>query len=438
MLKKGFMTIMLAAVLIFAASMAQATIIDGMGADAPEAAVTDLYVNPGGLGDALIFGYYNVKGGNLNFLRIVNTSTNQGIGGKIRFREGKDSNEVLDFFVCLSAGDQWSAWIVDGGLGQPAVLFYYDNDTPTYPDPQRDDNAANNMLATEAFIAGIPASVTRQDTKEGYFEFIANVAWPDTPGADKTVKKPSQCRDKVIGLTSPVGDAPNTLLGNLYIFNLANGAGTYAYNATALANFLNSTKAGSIATDSSPRLDDASEGLNAVNFVLTKAIEYATYDLEFNGATTIINTFPTKKLTNGLPFDVDKDGKMIRCQTVNLKIWNDKEESPTTTEGVSPRPAEEQFQKCNEVSLVVVGTGASPVLQSDLVDITLPNSGFTLGWISEDFVTGFPARKVCEGVFCQRGLPVISYELQGFIDGYFTHMLPLRYETVTERSEIPQ
>lgn len=434
MLKKGFMTIMLAAVLIFAASMAHASIIDGMDATQDAfATVTDLYVNPGGLGDALIFGYYNVKGGNLNFLRIVNTSTNTGIGGKIRFREGKDSNEVLDFFVCLSAGDQWSAWIVDGGLGQPAVLFYYDNDTPTYPDPQRNDNAADNMLATEPFIAGIPASVTRQDTKEGYFEFIANVAWPDTPGTGKTVKKPSECRAKVIDLSGQgLGDAPNTLLGNLYIFNLANGAGTYAYNATALANFLNGTKAGSIATDSTPRLSDATETLNAVNFVLTKAVEYATYDLEFNGATTIINTFPTKKLTNGLPFDVDGEGKMKRCQTVNLKIWNDKEESPTTTEGVSPRPAEEQFQKCNEVSLVVVGTGQSPVLQSDLVDITMPNAGFTLGWISEDFITGFPTRVTCTGGVCQRGLPVISYELQGFIDGYFTHMLPLRYETVTE------
>jgi hypothetical protein len=421
MFKKSLITVMLAVFIIFAASLEQANSLpvnDGM---AP--VVTNLYVNPGGLGDALIFGYYNVKGGNLNFLRIVNTSTDKGIGGKIRFREGKDSNEVLDFFVCLSAGDQWSAWIVDGGLGQPAILFYYDNDTPTYPDPQRDNNAANNMLATESFIAGIPATVTKDDTKEGYFEFIANTAWADRPGAEKTVKTPEQCRAKVLGTSG--SDAPNTLFGNHYIFDIANG-GTYAYNAVALAEFLNAHVQGSLATDSDPRLD---ANLNAVNFVLTKSVQYATYDLEFNGGTTIINTFPTKMLTSGPPFDVDDKNKMLRCQTVNLKIWNDKEESPTTTEGVSPRPREEQFQKCNEVSLVVVGTGETPALPSGLVDITLPNAGFTLGWVSEDFVTGFPTRETCVGGVCAQGLPVISYELQGFINGYFTQMLPLRYET---------
>lgn len=410
MFKKSLLLVMLAAFVIFAVGTTKA--------DA-------LQVNPGGLGDALIYGYYNVKGGNLNFLRIVNTSTDHGIGGKIRFREGKDSNEVLDFFVCLSAGDQWSAWIADPGTG-PAILFYYDNDTPTYPDPQRNNNAADNMLATESFIAGIPSTVTPNDTKEGYFEFIANTSWADTPGTTKTVKTPEQCRDKVLAASGD--DAPNTLFGNHYIFDLANG-GTYAYNALALEDFLNGHLTGSLATDSSPRLNDASGGISAVNFVLTKSVEYATYDLQFNGATTIINTFPTKKLTNGLPFDVDEDRSMIRCQTVNLKIWNDKEESPTTTEGVSPRPREEQFQKCNEVSLVVVGTGASPALPSNLVDITLPNAGFDLGWISEDFVTGFSSRETCKGGLCAKGLPVISYELQGFINGFFTQMLPLRYET---------
>jgi len=424
MIKKSLITVMLAAFIIFAVGTIKAD------------AVT---VNPAGLGDALIFGYYNVKGGNLNFLRIVNTSTDTGIGGKIRFREGKDSNEVLDFFVCLSAGDEWSAWIVDGGLGQPAILYYYDNDTPTYPDPQRNDNAADNMLATEPFKAGIPATVTKDDTKEGYFEFIANTAWTDTPGTEKTVKKPSQCRDKVLATSGD--DAPNTLFGNHYIFDLANG-GTYAYNAVALYDFLNDHIQGALATDSDPKLSTDNPGdpsgtkIKSLNFALTKSVQYATYDLEFNGGTTIINTFPTKMLTSNLPFDVDENGKMLRCQTVNLQIWDDKENTPTTTEGVSPRPQEEQFQKCNEVSLVVVGTGETSALPSGLVDITLPNSGFTLGWVSEDFVTGFPKRATCVNNVCAMGLPVISYELQGFIDGYFTQMLPLRYRTTTTNGVI--
>lgn len=446
MIKKAFITMALVSLAIFAFGTAQAAIVDGL-ANSADTSPTSIFVNPGGLGDALIFGYYNVKGGNLNFLRIVNTSTNQGIGGKIRFREGKNSNEVLDFFVCLSAGDQWSAWIVDGGTG-PAYLAYWDNDTPTYPDPQRDDDATNNLtatsFATEPFhysATGAASSVTINDTKEGYIEFIANVAWPDTPGDNKTVKKPSQCRDKVINLASSTEDATNALAGNLYIFNIGAGAGTYAYNATALANFRTGAAfAGSLANDSTPRLSDATEGLNAVNFILTKSVEFATYDLQFDGATTIINTFPTKRLsieldpvgvTNG-PFrddaEIQTDGTIKnRCETVNIKIWDDAEHSPTTTEDVSPRPREEQFQKCNEVSIVVVGSTASPLLTTDLRDITVPDSGFDLGWVSEDFITGFPTRTTTVGNVTVQGLPVISYELQGFVDGYLTHMLPLRY-----------
>jgi len=466
MIKKGLLTLMLVAFGIFAAGIAQAALVDGLASSSGPAAVTNLYVNPGGLGDALIYGYYNVKGGNLNFLRVVNTSSNMGVGAKIRFREGKNSNEVLDFFICLSARDQWSAWIYDGGTGLPAVLAYWDNDTPTYPDPQRDDDPTNNLtattFATELFhdsSSGAASSVTKDDTKEGYFEIIANMAWDDTPGNTKKVKTPKYCKYMVINAGyddsgNPIGitpkdeegkdNVPNSLMGNLYIFDIAAGAGTYAYNATALANFANAPFRGSIRSYSPPLLENATEGLDAVNFVLTKAVEYATYDLQFNGATTIINTFPTKRLsieslhnTGNGPFrddaDINKglDGKpdgtiLNRCETINIKIWDDAENSPTTSDDVSPRPTEEQFQKCNEVSLVKIGSG-NPVLTTGLLDITVPNAGFDLGWISEDFQAA--GRSTTINGVTTNGLPVISYELQDLADGYFTHMLPLRYET---------
>lgn len=444
MIKKGLLKLVLVAICVLVAGTVQAAIIDGLASDG-DIPVTNIHVNPGGLGDALIYGYYNVKNGNLNFLRVVNTSSISGVGAKIRFREGKNSNEVLDFFICLSARDQWSAFIVDGGSTQPAILYYWDNDTPTYPDPQRNDDPTDNVtattIATEPFhysLTGAASSVTANDTKEGYFEIIANVAWPDTPGDDKTVKKPTGCRDKVIDLVGTTYDAPNSLMGNAYIFNIAAGAGTYAYNATALADFADRSFRGSLANDSSPRLDDATETLNAVNFVLTKSRQYATYDLQFDGQTTIINTFPTKRLSiegdpapgNG-PFNdaatIEADGTIKdRCETVALQIWDDAEHTPTTSEGVSPRPVEEQFQKCNEVSLIVVGSG-DPVLTTDLKDVSLQTSGYDLGWIIEDLTA--PGRQTTVGNATASGLPVISYELQGFLSGYLTHMLPLRYET---------
>lgn len=445
MSKKSLLTVLVFVFSVFLVGSAQAVLIDGLAGNAlsVDAPVTNIYVNPGGLGDALIYGYYNVRGGNLNFLRVVNTG-DTGIGAKIRFREGKNSNEVLDFFICLSGRDQWSAWIVDGGSGQPAILYYYDNDTPTYPDPQRNNDATDNLLAQEPFRTAAASSVTVDDTKEGYFEFIANVAWADTPGSGKVVSTPRECNSAVINLQG-IGnalEAPNTLLGNHYIFNVANGAGTYAYNATALANFANASLRGNLGNDSAPRLSDATEGLNAVNFVLTKARQYATYDLQFDGQTTIINTFPTKRLSIAElvgrgPFRDDagilSDGTIEnRCEVVNLRIWDDAENTQTTSDDVSPRPSEEQFEKCNEVSLIVVGSG-NPVLNTDLKDITLPKGEFELGWIMEDF-TGI-GRSTTVGDATTYGLPVISYELQGFLNGYYTHMLPLRYETVTLRYE---
>ncbi|MCK7509496.1 MAG: hypothetical protein MZV70_39325 [Desulfobacterales bacterium] len=54
-----------------------------------------------------------------------------------------------------------------------------------------------------------------------------------------------------------------------------------------------------LATDDPPRLSDATDGLVAVNFILTKSLEFALYDLEnlLDGETIIINTFPTKRLS---------------------------------------------------------------------------------------------------------------------------------------------
>lgn len=459
MLKKSFLTVLLVAIGIFAFSIAQAEQIDGLANATGPASPTTIFVNPGALGDALVYGYYNARG-SFNFIRVVNTSTSFGIGAKVRFREGRNSNEVLDFYICLSAGDQWSGWVIDdGNVNNPATLIWYDDDTPTFPDPQGNNVVTDNFLAAvdlKHSATGAVASVTADDTKEGYLEIIANLAWADVPGSAKVVKTPNACGETVLqlgeapdetGFTPPVRvDAPNTLAGNLYIFNVADGAGTYAYNATALSNFRFGAGAallGSIGIDSTPRLSDATEGLIAVNYILTKATEYAIYDIEtaLGGDTTIINTFPTKRLSieldpgsiNG-PFNdsatILTDGKIAdsiaRCEPVTVLVWDDAENTPGATVGFSPSTPVVK-SKCDEVSLLVVGTTASPLLNSKLVQFNVDNAGFQLGRV-DIMLTGV-GRTTTFGGLTTAGLPVISYELQGFIDGFFTHMLPLRYTT---------
>jgi hypothetical protein len=65
-------------------------------------------INPDGLGQVLIYPYYTVNGGNNTVLSVINTSESAK-AVKVRFLEGKNSREVLDFNLYLSAYDVWVA-----------------------------------------------------------------------------------------------------------------------------------------------------------------------------------------------------------------------------------------------------------------------------------------------------------------------------------------
>ena len=65
-------------------------------------------LNPDGLGQVLIYPYYTVNAGNQTVLSVVNT-TDSAKAVKVRFLEGKNSREVLDFNLYLSKWDVWVA-----------------------------------------------------------------------------------------------------------------------------------------------------------------------------------------------------------------------------------------------------------------------------------------------------------------------------------------
>ncbi|BFM21616.1 hypothetical protein [Gilvimarinus japonicus] len=68
------------------------------------------YLSADGTGQALLFPYYTVDGGNFTNINIVNT-TNEVKALKVRFLEGENSQEVLDFNLYLSAYDHWAGGI---------------------------------------------------------------------------------------------------------------------------------------------------------------------------------------------------------------------------------------------------------------------------------------------------------------------------------------
>lgn len=64
-------------------------------------------VNPQGLGEVLLYSLYTAEEGNITNINITNT-TNVAKAVKVRFVEGQNSQEVLDFNLYLSPRDQWS------------------------------------------------------------------------------------------------------------------------------------------------------------------------------------------------------------------------------------------------------------------------------------------------------------------------------------------
>jgi hypothetical protein len=98
----------------------------------------DLYLNADGLGEVLIYPYYTVNAGNSTLMSVVNT-TDDAKAVKVRFKEGENSREVLDFNLYLSAWDVWSAAIVNDG-GTPTLLIGDNSCTVPYLYTNDSDN----------------------------------------------------------------------------------------------------------------------------------------------------------------------------------------------------------------------------------------------------------------------------------------------------------
>ena len=101
MMKKRILSLAVTAGLIGAAATAQA----------------QMHVNDKGLGEALIYPFYSAANGNDTYIHLVNT-TDAVKAVKVRFIEGMNSQEVLDFNLYLSPEDVWAAVITatdDGG-----------------------------------------------------------------------------------------------------------------------------------------------------------------------------------------------------------------------------------------------------------------------------------------------------------------------------------
>ena len=411
-------------------------------------------LNPDGLGQVLLYPYYTVNGGQQTLLSVVNTDVVNGKAVKVRFLEGYNSREVLDFNLFLSPADVWTANVFslsDAGIsGTGAAIFTTDKSctAPSFPEGPLSNGATYQHFLNYAY-SGINSDTgpTNDDrTREGHFEMIEMSDIPPTATALFTDIKhvnsvPPGCAKAEAAFESTAsGTVPPTggLFGAASVVNVA--AGTfYAFNADALDGFsattLN-TPTGSLFPSLAQvndlgapvsvtsfvfnngvlltsNYDQATQAIDAVSSVFDAANIYNQYETSSNGAvnTDWVVNFPTKRFyvdadTFGLgttvlaPFEhlfgADETGNAegLSCVVVGITIF-DREENTTTPTGCgfSPcPPGQPPSSICHETNVITFDTtGTASVLASTLTANIKPIGAN--GWTNLTFagVTGNPA-----------------------------------------------
>jgi hypothetical protein len=197
-------------------------------------------VNPDGLGQVLIYPYYTVRdkvpGAPFGSLLSVVNSTASAKAVKVRFNEGKNSREVLDFNLFLSKKDVWTVAVLGTADGAGIATADKSCTVPTVSN----NAAAPSAFVNYAYLSDPIADASLDRTREGYVEIIEmgtitkgsdtevgvthkNGVPPCTALADSTVSS---------SIEAPTGG----LFGGLTLINVLAGE-DYTEDAVALDQF---------------------------------------------------------------------------------------------------------------------------------------------------------------------------------------------------------
>jgi hypothetical protein len=228
-------------------ALAVGAALAGFGASAQAASLSD-----NGTGAYLSYPYYSVSNGNDTYISVVN-STASGKIVKVRFREAKNSKEVLDFNLFLSKNDVWAAAIVavkDTTGAVTGVQVKWSDTSCTVPAFTNNTAPFTTGLLTETDGGIIDNSVSR--ITDGHLEIIematvdpatalggrfdhgtkgvpADCAWLNVPGNLYT----DSSTPTALGLSLP--GPSGGLFGGATVINVAQGT-SVSYDATALNN----------------------------------------------------------------------------------------------------------------------------------------------------------------------------------------------------------
>ena len=125
-----------------------------------------VYVNKDGTGQVLLFPYYNAQEGYVTNVNIVN-STDETKAVRIRFREGRNSEDVMDFNLYMSPNDVWSGSVQKDTAGSAKVIT--SDKTCTLPTSLAPSCKTGDCEPGSMVFAGANGT-TADDTLEGYVE----------------------------------------------------------------------------------------------------------------------------------------------------------------------------------------------------------------------------------------------------------------------------
>lgn len=384
-------------------------------------------LNPDGLGQVLIYPYFTVNAGNQTLITVVNTQ-NAGKAVKVRFVEGKNSREVLDFNLYLSPYDVFTGTIFDtaGVNGRPASgaaeggFLTPDNSCtdPAIKAALPGDQGIEQLSDGRNFVPffNYAYSLANDDggsgalsrTRTGHIELIemAEVTGTTLTNITHVNGVPRNCSAIIGALHTVDYHTPHGgLFGSGSIVNTAEG-NMYGYNADAVDGFYTNVgdiffPAGTISPDltngdntggvetsfvfnngqlitSSWNL--ATDGsIDAVSSVFLADHIYNEYEInEATGgvASEWVITFPTKRyyvdptlLVPKIPFTklfgADPLNPGTACEPVFLHEYDREERTPRTRTGFSPpRPGSVDPVLCWEAQVVTFQSTARATASS--------------------------------------------------------------------------
>jgi len=396
-----------------------------------------IYQDPNNLGQALIYPYYTVNSAAGNafntFVSVTNTTTVVKVV-KVRFREGKNSAEVLDFNLYLSPNDMWTGAVIPASTDVAAPGRLVTNDVScTNPPIPSGGVDFRNFEYTGARADGLATGLDR--TREGYVEmFEMGTLDPNVSPGSAAVHGASGS-PSCTGLTGPVVAALSPagvvlaptggLFGTGTLINVQSGRDTM-YNANAFGqwrtgalytdigndnpNFANTAPASSIVvnppnayfssfTSTITATLTVGGGAKAASATMMHSDVINEYILE--GATRSntdwVLTFPTKRLFVNSTIAVAPFSNILTtsgaCEVIDLTYFN-REEGRAGTSGVdfSPTPPGAPANSlCWESTVLSFRNGSAnaPTAGANPTSLVLGSSNVTTVNVSTTFQAGW-------------------------------------------------